>query len=109
MSDGEQSDQVVIDFDEEASRLLASVAGEQVGFLAIKMSTRSWSLYHTEVDSACEGFGVGSALVRAALAMARDAGVRVRPTCPFVAAYLKRHPEHHDIVHPADLPRVARA
>lgn len=109
MASEEQPQEVVISFDEAGGRILASVGEKQAGFLMMMMGARSWSLFHTEVDGAYEGYGVGSALVDAALAMAREAGVRIRPTCPFVAAYLKRHPEHHDIVHPADLPRLDRA
>ena len=55
-------------------------------------------LQHTGVPPAIEGRGVGSALVRAALEHARAEGLKVVPQCPFVAAYLERHPEDHDLV-----------
>ena len=47
---------------------------------------------------AIEGHGVGSKLVRGALDAARDQGLRVVPQCPFVAAYIKRHPEYEDLL-----------
>ncbi|HZQ02403.1 MAG TPA: GNAT family N-acetyltransferase [Gaiellaceae bacterium] len=42
--------------------------------------------------------GLGAALVRAALDDARDRGFRVVPICPFVEAYVRRHPEDADLV-----------
>jgi uncharacterized protein len=50
-------------------------------------------LVHTEVDDELEGEGVGSALVRAALAYAADGELTVVPECGFVASWLDRHPE----------------
>jgi predicted GNAT family acetyltransferase len=41
---------------------------------------------------------VGSQLVRGALDDLRARGLRVVPLCPFVAAYLRRHPEDADLV-----------
>jgi predicted GNAT family acetyltransferase len=53
---------------------------------------------HTEVPSAHEGKGIGSALIRFALASARERGLRVVPICPFFAAYIKRHEEVQDLL-----------
>jgi uncharacterized protein len=51
-------------------------------------------LIHTEVPEQMAGRGVGGELARAALDHARDKGLRVIPFCPFVRAYIKRHPEY---------------
>jgi predicted GNAT family acetyltransferase len=53
---------------------------------------------HTGVPSALEGQGVGGALARAGLEYARAEKLVVRPLCPFVAAYIARHPEYADLV-----------
>ena len=53
---------------------------------------------HTLVPHAIEGRGVGSKLIRAALDAARDAGLKVVPQCPFVAAYIARHPDYRDLL-----------
>ncbi len=55
-------------------------------------------LVHTEVAPTEEGQGTGSRLVRDALDDIRARGLRVAPVCPFVAAYLRRHPEQRDLV-----------
>ena len=56
---------------------------------------------HTEVPQALEGRGIGSALIRAGLAHARGNQLKVMPICPFFAAYMKKHAETHDLVHPS--------
>jgi hypothetical protein len=57
------------------------------------------TLPHTVVPPAFEGKGVGSALARAALGYAREQGLTVKPLCPFIAGYIKKHPEWQDLVH----------
>ena len=56
---------------------------------------------HTEVPEAFEGRGIGTALIRAGLGAARERGLKVIPTCPFFASYIKRHTEEHDLLDPA--------
>jgi predicted GNAT family acetyltransferase len=56
---------------------------------------------HTEVPPAYEGQGLGSALIRFALASTRQRGLKVIPICPFFAAYIKNHPEEQDLLDPA--------
>lgn len=53
---------------------------------------------HTEVPQALEGQGVGSRLIKAALADARRQNLKVVPLCEFVAAYIERHPEEQDLI-----------
>jgi predicted GNAT family acetyltransferase len=53
---------------------------------------------HTEVPAEVASHGIGSRLVRAALAAARARGLKVVPRCSFVSAYIARHPEFADLV-----------
>ncbi len=55
-------------------------------------------LTHTLVPRPDRGKGAGRALVRAALEHARDRGKRIVPTCPYVGAWIERHPEFRDLV-----------
>ncbi len=55
-------------------------------------------LTHTEVPAALEGRGIAARLVAAALDWARAQGLRVRPLCSYVAAYMRRHPETRDLL-----------
>jgi uncharacterized protein len=56
------------------------------------------TLVHTEIDPDLEGQGLGATLVRGALDDLRARGLRMHPVCPFVLAYLRRHPEYGDPV-----------
>ena len=53
---------------------------------------------HTLVPKAIEGRGVASKLIRAALDASRDEGLKVIAQCPFVAAYIERHPEYRGLL-----------
>ena len=53
-------------------------------------------LTHTEVPKGLEGLGVGSAIVSKVLDYIRANEMLMAPLCPFLASYLKRHPEKAD-------------
>ena len=53
---------------------------------------------HTEVPKEFEGRGIGSKLVRGELQAARARGLKVVARCPFVAGYIKKHPEFQDLL-----------
>lgn len=56
------------------------------------------TIAHTEVPKELGGQGVGSALVRGLLDRVRAEGAKVRPLCPFVKAYIEKHPEYRNLV-----------
>jgi predicted GNAT family acetyltransferase len=53
---------------------------------------------HTEVPPALNGRGLAARLVAAALAHARAQGLKVRPACSYVRAYMQRHRETQDLL-----------
>jgi hypothetical protein len=55
-------------------------------------------LMHTEVPEKLGGHGIGTALAEYALKYARTNHLPVKVYCPFVLAYVKRHPEFQDII-----------
>jgi predicted GNAT family acetyltransferase len=71
--------------------------GEVLGFLLYRIEPDSVVLVHTDVDPAYEGQGLGSVLVKGALDDLRERGVRAVPLCPFVRAYIRRHPEYKPV------------
>ncbi|HEV2159644.1 GNAT family N-acetyltransferase [Bradyrhizobium sp.] len=53
---------------------------------------------HTDVPKELGGKGVGSKLVQGALDQVRAAGLELVPECPFVKAWIEKHPEYQDLV-----------
>jgi len=53
---------------------------------------------HTEVPPELGGKGVGSRLIKGALDQVRANGLKVIPECPFVKAYIEKHPEYADLL-----------
>ncbi len=53
---------------------------------------------HTEVPKELEGRGIGSKLVKGALEQVRAQDLRIVPQCPFVNAYIGKHPEFTDLL-----------
>jgi predicted GNAT family acetyltransferase len=56
---------------------------------------------HTEVPLGHQGQGLGTALIRAGLAFARERGLKVAPICPFFAGYIRDHAEEQDLLDPS--------
>lgn len=50
-------------------------------------------LLYVEVPVAEQGRGVAGKLSHAALEFARDNALKIVPRCPFIATYMRRHPE----------------
>lgn len=68
-----------------------------LAFVDYRRSGRVVTLTHAEVPEELRGGGIGSALVRGVLELARSQGDRIIPRCSFVLAYLRRHPEFDDL------------
>jgi predicted GNAT family acetyltransferase len=68
------------------------------GFIEYRLRENEVSMTHTEVDPHLQEQGLGTRLVADALADTRARGRMVRPYCPFVAAYIREHPEDEDLV-----------
>jgi predicted GNAT family acetyltransferase len=82
----------------EAARFEVRVDGTLAGFSEYVLKGGTIILSHTEIKPEFEGRGLGSRLARKALDESRDAGLRVIPRCPFIAAYIERHPEYAELV-----------
>ena len=78
----------------EAASRFEIILPEGTAMLVYRRSPGVIDYLHTEVPKALEGRQLGSTLARTALEWARDQHLRVIATCPFVRAYIKRHPEY---------------
>ncbi|MFF8770992.1 GNAT family N-acetyltransferase [Kitasatospora sp. NPDC015120] len=84
---------------EQARRFEARVGDTLAGFAEYLRSDELVVYPHTVVEPAYEGQGIGGTLARAALDDARARGLAVLATCPFIKAWMARHPEYLDLAY----------
>jgi predicted GNAT family acetyltransferase len=89
---------VTVTDNEDHKRFEAYLDGRLAGVLTYTR-TDSVAVYpHTKVSEAYEGRGIGGLLTRTALDDARTRGLKVDPECPFIAAWIAKHPDYKDLV-----------
>ncbi|KAA2218944.1 GNAT family N-acetyltransferase [Maribacter flavus] len=81
----------------DKKRYEVSVEGSTAFVEYIKAKDKIY-LTHTEVPTALEGKGIGSSLVLKVLEDLERQNLTLVPLCPFVAMYLKKHPEWKKLV-----------
>jgi uncharacterized protein len=74
------------------------VDGSLAGFAGYQLRQDTVVFTHTEIDPQFRDMGVGGALVRGALDQVRERGDRVVARCPFVAAYIEKHPQYEELL-----------
>jgi uncharacterized protein len=83
---------------EDQQRYEAVLAGRVVGEADYRPAGNgAWVFHHTFVDPAQRGQGIAERLVAEAMADVRRRGVKVVPTCWYVAQWLDQHPDHADL------------
>ncbi|HJR71841.1 MAG TPA: GNAT family N-acetyltransferase [Gammaproteobacteria bacterium] len=82
----------------EAQRFVIELAAGTGLIRYRELSGRVLDLNHTFVPPALRGSGIASQLTEHALRYAREHGYRVIPSCPFVATFIERHPQHRDLL-----------
>lgn len=88
-----QSAQITVRDNPDELRYELLVDGNLAGEILYRLRSDAVVLVHTEVAPQFEGQGLGGKLVAGALADIRARGLRPVAVCPFVRAYLQRHPE----------------
>jgi len=83
----------------EAHRYELRVDGE-VAVVMYNLSGQNLMITETLVPPGLEGRGLASRLAKHVIGDARNRGLLILPVCPFFAAYLQKHPEHTEVVHP---------
>jgi predicted GNAT family acetyltransferase len=81
-----------------AARRFETVVDGYKSFLSYEEAgERVIDFRHTFVPEELRGRGIASRLVEHALRHARARGLKVIPTCPFVANLMRRRPEYRDL------------
>lgn len=74
----------------------------ETAFLEYDIDDKNIALLHTEVPGNIGGKGIANTLASFAFRIAEERGLKVLIYCPFVAVYVKRHPELKPLVQERD-------
>ncbi|MEM8860103.1 MAG: GNAT family N-acetyltransferase [Chloroflexota bacterium] len=94
-------DEVQVVHNPEKKRFEVQI-GDQIAVMEYMLAGSSIVFSHTEVPEAFGGKGIASKMARTALAFAKEEGKKVLPICPYVAAFIGRHPEYRSQVFGVD-------
>jgi len=87
-----------VQHDTKRHRFFLEVTGGTAELVYRRIDDRTVDLLHTTVPHEAAGQGIAGKLAKTAFTWARQAGVRLVPSCPFVQKWLERHPEEQDLV-----------
>jgi uncharacterized protein len=91
-------DEIALSDNAAAHRFELRVDGAVAAYSEYNLLKDAVMFTHTEVLPQHEGKGLGSRLARFALDDVRRRGLNVVPVCQFMAGYIRRHAEYHDLV-----------
>jgi predicted GNAT family acetyltransferase len=74
------------------------LGGGETAFALVREEGDVVTVHHTEVPRHLRGSGNGARLAAAVLDDIRARGLKVRPRCPFVAAFIRDNPQYADMV-----------
>lgn len=79
-------------------RFVITVDGELAGIATYRLRDDVITFIHTEVSPPFGGRGLAARLAAYLLDDARRRGLRVVPSCPYIARYIQEHPAYRDLV-----------
>jgi len=84
--------------DNEATHQFELIVDGHTALAAYRLKPGVITFTHTEVPKELGGRGIGSQLAKGALDLVRARGLKVVPLCPFIKAYIEKHPEYQDLL-----------
>lgn len=99
MGKGMPTDNLQVSDNRELSRYEIHEGKNLIGFSVYDLSKDVITFIHTEIEPEFEDQGYGETLVKTMLEDVREnTALRVEPVCPFVNAYMRRHPDYEDLL-----------
>lgn len=92
----------------QAANQFELAADGETAVLSYRLQPGVITLVHTGVPEELEGRGIAKQLAEAGLEFARENGLSVVPLCPFVAGYIRKHPEYLNLVREDHRARLTR-
>lgn len=86
--------------DNAASRRYELAIDGETAVVTYNLNPPNLMITETLVPERLEGRGLASRLAKHVIADAKSRGLTILPVCPYFSAYLQKHPEHAEQVHP---------
>jgi hypothetical protein len=96
VASGDSAEVAVVDHPER-NQYEARV-GDRLAVLTYRRAPGQITFIHTGVPPELEHHGLGTRLAQVALDAARADGLKVVPRCPFVAEFIREHPDYADLL-----------
>lgn len=88
-----------IDFKDNPDKLRFETTQDgYTAFIAYKLQPGVITVLHTQVPKELEGQGLASTMTRHALENIAARNLELVPLCPYIRAYLKKHPEYQHLI-----------
>ena len=81
-----------------SSQHIETEADSEKAFIEYRMKDDAIALMHTFVPPALEGRGIAAALTNWALEYVKHEASPLIVYCPYIAAYMKKHPEYDTLL-----------
>lgn len=88
----------VVDAKDRSRYEAVDADGNLLGFADYRLSDTSIAFLHAETLPEHRGQGVAGQIAAKSLDDARDAGLRVKPACPYYREFIAEHPEYSDLI-----------
>lgn len=72
--------------------------GEEFGYIDYRFYKGNLAFMHTFIPDVARGNGVAGELAKFGLEYAKKQNLKIMLYCPFVASYVKRHPEYNELI-----------
>lgn len=91
---------LTVENDVDGSRYRIRDGADYLGLIDYTISADATvlAMTHTEVLPGRQGGGVAGVMAKAALDDVRARQLRVDPVCPYIARFIRRHPEYADLL-----------
>ena len=84
--------------DNVAAHRFEKIVDHHAAVATYSMDGDTITFLHTVVPEALRGRGIARELVEFALASVRERGLKVVPQCEVFDAYMRKHPQTHDLL-----------
>jgi predicted GNAT family acetyltransferase len=91
---------LIVEHDADHSRYRIRDGADHLGLIDYRLRSDGavLAMTHTEVRPDRQGGGVAGILAKAALDDVRARALHVDPVCPYIATFIRRHPEYADLL-----------